>query len=1100
MLGLLAGCRDAGPPPLFRLVDPAESGVTFANTIATSDAVNVATDVYVYNGAGVAIGDVDNDGLADLFFSGNQVSSRLYRNTGNLRFEDVTSRAGVATDRWATGAAMADVNADGWLDIYVSVAGPPSSRPEQRANYLFLNNRDGTFTESAATLGVADRGFTTHAVFLDYDRDGCLDLFVLNNSPEDFSRSEMEAHPAARRVSPDGIPQLYRNGCRGAFTNVSERAGLLRTLGYGLGVVATDIDRDGWTDIFVSNDAAPNDVLYVNTGRGTFVDRRAEWLRHSSLAGMGVDIADVNNDGWPDILQADMLPPDPERRKRMSGFMSYGGLLENRGRGRRDDWSANTLQLSHGRTRDGRVVFSDVADIAGVARTDWSWSTLLADFDNDGWKDIFIANGYPKAVNDFDYQTAALAARRSRDTAQGRRRGLELLAQVHTYRLPNHAFRNTGGVRFTEETRAWGMEQPSFSYGAAYGDLNNDGRLDLVVSNIDAPAFIYENVGGRRDDTPPRHWLQVRLEGTSPNVRGLGAVLTVSAGGARQYVTQTPYRGYMSSMDDRVHFGLGDAMRVDTLEIVWPDQRRQVLLNVAVDRLITLRQSDAAPGAPAGADTATMFEPARALPHRHQAGTLVDYGIQPLLPYMISRQGPPIAVADVNGDGLDDVFVGGGPRAAGRLLGQRADGRFVPDPRQPWGADSVQEDWGARFFDANGDGRPDLYVASGGYHLGPASRLLQDRLYINEGGRFRRDTAALPEMLTSTAVVEAGDFTGDGRPDLFVGGRLSPRNYPFPARSYLLRNDGGRFTDVTPHLAPELVEPGGMVTGAAWLDFDGDARLDLVTVGEWMPIRLFRNEGARFREVTGETGMSSTTGWWSGLAAGDFDGDGRADLIAGNLGLNHSYRASPDRPFGIRAGNFSGAGGQPPAIVLTETVNGVEVPYHGLVPLGREIYTLGVQFTSYRAFARASLDQVLGREALERSLHYRAETFASAFLHNQGGGKFTATPLPDLAQVAPIRAIVTHDVDGDGRLDAIVGGNRYDEEPNITRSDASVGLWLRSDGQGALQAVPPRESGLVIDGQVGSMAVVTTTRGPALVVGVTGDTVRVIPIRPQRRQ
>ncbi|MDQ3996261.1 MAG: VCBS repeat-containing protein, partial [Gemmatimonadota bacterium] len=898
----VAGCTGDRDRPLFRLLSPEQTGVTFANTITTNDSVNVQTDVYVYNGAGVAVGDVDRDGLPDIFFSGNMVSSRLYLNKGQMRFEDITERAGVATKRWATGATMVDINNDGYLDIYVSVSGPEWSKPTDRQNLLFINNGDRTFTEAGAQYAVADTGFTTHAVFLDYDGDNCLDLFLLNNSPRDFSRGEAIRNPMGiRGDTPGSYNQLYRNSCRGTFSNVSDEAGILRVAGYGLGVVVSDLNRDGRPDIYVSNDGAPNDVLYVNNGNGTFADKAARSLKHASHAGMGVDIADFNNDGWPDILQLDMMPRALSRRKRTSGYMTYASLLESRARGFRDDYSINTLQLSNGITNDGDVIFSDIARLAGVAATDWSWGALFADFDNDGYKDIFISNGYPKAANDLDYQAAVSSARRSASRAANgngsRPAALGLLDALHGYAEPNYIFRNAGDLTFVDKTKAWRMDRPSFSYGVAYGDLNNDGRLDLVVNNIDAPAFIYENVGPRDD---AHHYLQIRLRGEPPEPSGIGAQVVVTAGGQKQHLYHTPYRGYMSTMDDRLHVGLGRARRVDTLEVVWPDGRYQLLTGLDANRLLTLEQAAATRkkelgDVPRAQDRLFQpLDPDRGLTYEHRVRAPVDYAVQPLLPYMISRQGPPLAVGDVDGDRLDDVFVGGGPGSPGQLFLQRKDGSFVSSfAGQPWAADTAHEDWGALFFDANGDGRLDLYVASGGYHVAPSSPLLQDRLYMNQGGgRFVRDASALPAVLTSTSAVRAGDFTGDGRPDLFVGGRLTPRQYPFPARSYLLRNDGGRFTDVTAQVAPELLDPGGMITDAVWVDFDGDRQLDLVTVGEWMPIQFFRNRERRFDNVTRGTRLPPLRGWWYSVAAGDFDADGRPDLVAGNIGLNHTYTTS----------------------------------------------------------------------------------------------------------------------------------------------------------------------------------------------------------------
>ena len=1103
----LAGCAGGGSDhALFKLLSPDQTGVTFANTITTNDSLNVQNDVYVYNGAGVAVGDIDNDGLADIFFAGNMVSSRLYLNKGQMKFEDITARSGTTTKRWATGATIVDVNGDGYLDIYVSISGPEWSKPEDRANLLFINNKNRTFTESAASYGIADTGFTTQAAFFDYDRDGCLDLFLLNNSPKDFARG-VSSHPSGMRgQTPGSFNELYRNDCPNGkpakFTNVSAKAGILRDAGYGLGVAISDLNGDGWPDIYVSNDGTPNDVLYINNGNGTFTDKAARWLKHTSTAGMGIDIADFNNDGRPDILQVDMLPRDLSRRKRMSGFTTYGTLIESQAQGFRTDYTANSLQLNNGVTGDGDVIFSEIGRLAGVDRTDWSWSALFADFDNDGQKDIFISNGYPKAVNDLDYQTAMIALRSHGTAAAAVKARLDLLKQLPAYSESNYVFRNAGDLTFSDKTKEWGFDRAGFSYGAAYADLDNDGKLDLVINNIDAPAFIYHNVA---PSDSAHHYLDINLLGEPPRGKtaGIGARLIATAGGKKQYLYYTPSRGYMSSMATPAHFGLGSARRVDSLEIEWPDGRYQLLTGLSVDRILTVKASDATkkPAALAPQSTVRMFEPMdarRGLAYKHQASTLVDYGVQSLLPYMPSRQGPPLAVGDVNNDGLQDVYIGGTAGVGGKLFIQQKDGRFVASTEgQPFAADKAYEDWGALFFDANGDGLPDLYVASGGYQLAPASPLLQDRLYINKGGgRFVRDYHALPEMLTSTGTVRAGDFNGDGRPDLFVGGRLSPRNYPAPARSYVLRNDGGHFTDVTKEVAPELINPGGMITDALWIDFDGDKRLDLVTAGEWMPIEFYRNDGKRLLDVTQSTGLPPGRGWWYSLAAGDFDNDGRPDIVAGNLGLNYSYTSSRNNKFGIYAADLTGNGTTD--IILTQQIDGTEYPLAGLAPLGESIYTLGMRFPTYASFSQVTIPQLLSQAQLKKALHYETDSFASVYLHNQGGGRFNAWSLPNLAQISPIKGMIAHDVDGDGNLDLIVAGNLFDAEPNTPRADAGNGLWLRGDGKGHFTPVPPSESGLLAPHNVSGLASINTPTGMAILVANTGDSLQAFKIRKRR--
>ncbi|TVQ04905.1 MAG: hypothetical protein EA359_04920 [Balneolaceae bacterium] len=1088
---------------LFQKLDPDQTGITFENTITTNDRVNAQTDAFIYNGAGVAIGDINNNGLPDIFFSGNMVSSKLYLNLGDMQFEDITERAGLATSAWATGASMVDINNNGYLDIYVSVSGPEWSTPEERANLLFLNNGDGTFREAASEFNIHDTGFTTHAVFFDYNGSGYLDLFLLGNSPGEFRRGESGMVTFGERSNdPYGFDQLYRNNGDGTFTNVSEEAGILKRLGYGLGVVATDLNGNGWPDIYVSNDITPNDVLYINNGDGTFTDRAADFLRHTSFAGMGIDIADFTNNGWPDILQSDMMPEHLPGRKRMSGSTTYSGFMDLRRLGYFHHYNQNTLQMNHGVDDDGNIIFSEIARMAGVAYTDWNWTVLFGDYNNDGFKDVFATNGYPKAVNDFDYLSDMHNARRLGDPQRIREREREILRNIHSYNVPNYIFRNNGDLTFTNKTVEWGLNHPGYSYGAAHADLNNNGRLDLVVNNINATAFVYENVAPEGESS---HYLQIKLNGDYPNLRGIGAKIFLWANGQKQYIYHSPYRGYMSTMDGRVHFGLGEAEWADSLKIIWPDGRQQLLKDIPSNQVISLHQSEAVhdifEDPVSKRNKATYFhsiDPASiglTFIHRddHQS---VDYSVQSMLHYMVSRQGPPIAVGDITGNGFDDLYIGASAGFPGKLYFQQDDGTFIEAPnQQPFEADRNHEDWGAVFFDANSNGLLDLYVASGSYHTSPVSSLLQDRLYINYGnGRFLRDNSALPQMLTSTSAIAVGDYTGNGLPDLFIGGRLTPRDYPKPSRSYILRNDGGRFTDITREAAPVFIEPGGMITSAVWVDLNGNGKNDLVTAGEWMPVQFFENTGNKLQNITSGTKLPPNNGWWYSIAAADFTGNGYPDILAGNLGLNHSYTTSPESRFGMVAADFSG--NRETDIILTREIGENQYPFHGLAYYGREMEMIAATFTSFESFSTANLRRIFGSSGLNEALHFQSDTFASAIFKNLGDGTFSRHPLPNEAQVSPIKGMVIDDVTGDGNSDVIIAGNMYHSEPNIARADAGNGLLLKSNGDGLFQPVPVLQSGLLAPGDVRTLALINTPEGKVLLVGNNNGSLQYFRVQP----
>ena len=1081
---ITSACSRDKHTPMFIEMKPSETGVYFENTITASDSVNAQTDSFIYNGAGVAIGDINNNGLPDIFFSGNMVSSKLYLNLGDFKFEDITESAGITTSQWITGASMVDINNNGYLDIYLSVSGPEWTAPEERANKLFLNNGDNTFREAASEFNIDDKGFTTHAVFLDYNKNGYLDLFLLGNSPGEFGRGDSGRMSfGARNPNPNGFDQLYRNNGDGTFTNVSEEAGILRRLGYGLGVVVTDINNNGWPDIYVSNDITPNDIFYVNNGDGTFTDRAGDWIRHSSFAGMGMDIADITNNGWPDILQTDMDPKELSIRKRVSGSTTIESREDLQRRGYFPHYNHNVLQYNQGINDDGDLIFSQISRMAGVSRTDWSWAVIFGDYNNNGLKDLLVTNGYPKAVNDFDYFRLMNSARRLPNREMVQEREFEILDQIYSFKVSNYIFQNNGDLTFKNVTEDWGLYFEGFSYGAARADLNNNGRLDLVINNINSPAKIYRNAGPELDSenefSDKNNFLQIILNGEVPNRRGIGSKIYLYAGGVQQYLYHNPYRGYMSTMDDRAHFGIGHHSTIDSLKIIWPDDRIEIIYDLEPNQFITLTQSNSTqtkfqlfPSIDRDRRPFLKMDASSILDYVHRDNfNMFDYSLQPLMPYLISKQGPVIAVSDVNGNGLDDIFIGGERNIPGSLYLQQPNGSFIEADIVAFSEDSGHTDWGAHFFDFNDNGYPDLYVASGSYQSAPHSDTLQDRLYLNQGdGQFIRSKNVMPEINTPTSAIVSGDFTGNGHIDLFVGGRISPGNYPLPVRSYLLENRGETFVDITADWLPDLLEPGGMITDALSFDFTGNGLSDLITAGEWMELHLYENNGAGFNKVNDQQNLPPLTGWWFSLQAGDFNGNGLTDFAAGNLGLNYSYKTDELGKFGVYAADFSENGVTD--IILTEEVDGRDYPYYGLALLGREMIPIATAYESFESFSKVSIDQIFGTERVNRATQLKADTFASAWFENNGDGTFTYHKMPNHAQMSAIHTMQSIDITGNGCDDLIIAGNILHTEPNTAPLDAGSGLLMRCSLSGEFNPLSVMESGLFTPGDVRNLSII----------------------------
>lgn len=1083
------------PPALFELLPPATTGVTFENRLPDDSTFTLLDYLYYYNGGGVAVGDVNGDGLPDLYFSSNVGPNRLYLNKGNYKFEDVTERAGVqGPPGWKTGVTMADVNGDGRLDIFVSAV---DYRTMHGHNVLYINNGDGTFTDRTHEFGLDYEGYATQAVFFDYDGDGDLDLYLQSHSTD----TERAIGVAARRDvrNPRTGGRLYRND-GGHFTDVSAQAGIYASSeGFGLGVVASDLDGDGCPDLYVANDFQENDYLYHNNCDGTFTETITRATKHTSRFSMGVDAADINDDGRPDVFVADMLPEREDILKTSASSESFDLFNLRLRAGYHPQYARNTLQLN----RDGSR-FSEIGYLAGVYATDWSWAPLFADFDNDGHKDLFVTSGIYRRPNDLDYiNYVGNQAVQAEMVTGGPAASLRVLQHMPQVPLRNHVFRNLGNLTFADMSEQWGFDRRGFSNGAAYVDLNNSGALDLVVNNLNGPAAIYRNHAREQNGNG---YLTVTLRGEGLNTGGIGAKVLVARHGTTQLLEAMPTRGFLSSVDPRLHFGLGRDSVVDSITVVWPDRRYQRLRHVAANRMLVLSQADASgrydfarsldtrgSAGPLFADVTDSLS----VPYRHRENAFNDFDREPLMPHQLSTEGPALAVGDVNGDGLDDLYVGGAKWQPGRLLLQQRDGSFRVSEQPAIAADSIAEDVDAVFFDADGDGHPDLLVVSGGNEFSGTAEQLRPRLYLNDGhGHFRRAVDALPNVFENGSCVVVGDFDGDGHPDLFIGGRVVAGKYGLSPTSHLLRNDGhGHFTDVTLSLAPSLARA-GMVTSAAWVDYDGDGRLDLVVVGEWMPIRVFHQEpNGHFVERTAAAGLAGTEGWWNTVTAVDVNGDGRPDLVLGNLGLNSYITASRQQPARLYVHDFGGNGALEQ--ILTFYKHGVSYPLAGRDELVRLIPSLRSRYPSYRDYGASRIEDIFPPGELARATVLQAHTFASSVAINNGNGTFTLRPLPIEAQFAPVYAALADDFDGDGRLDLLLAGNFYGVPPNQGRYDASYGTLLRGTGGGQFQAVDLQATGVVLDGQVRHMQRLrSATRGRLIVVARNDDRLQLL--RPLR--
>lgn len=1059
---------------LFNSIPKEQSGVTFVNQITDNMQLNYFQFDAMYQGGGVGVGDFNNDGLPDIFFCGNQVSDQLYLNKGDFKFENITASAGIQADNsWSTGVAVADVNGDGWLDIYVSKF--LFNDKALLANRLYINNKNNTFTESAAAYGIDDKGYSIQSNFFDYDKDGDLDLYVCNQPPNAANLRKQLGNKKHFQFT----DRLYRNESNGKFTEVTEAAGITN-FSFSLSATVSDLNKDGWLDIYVGCDYEEPDFYYQNNGDGTFTDVAHTALRHMSNFTMGSDIADFNNDGWADIYTPDMVASDNLRLKsNMSGMNpeKFWSLAAN---GYHYQYMFNSLQMNN-----GNGTFSEIAQMAGASSTDWSWSALLSDLDNDGFKDLVVTNGLLKDMsnNDFRNNMKKYIAQKKAEAAQAgttpQINPLELLAQAPSQRIANYVFKNNKDLTFKDRSDDWGFNFSGWTQGAAYADFDNDGDLDLVTNNMNDPASIYQNT---LSDNKINNYLKVKLKGTGKNPFGYGSRVTIRLkDGSQQMAEVSPVRGFLSSSESILHFGLGDLDVISSVEVAWANGQQSMLSQTNVNQLLEIDQSKASAKGNPPTPSSPIFAKSNpaSLPYAHKENTFDDYVNEILLPYKLSHLGPKIAKADINNDGLDDIYITGASGQAGGMYLQQSDGSFSEVSKSTWAASAKSEETNALFFDADGDKDMDLYVTCGGNEFRPGDKLHQDRLYINEGiGRF--SPAKLPSLTGSHSIAAAGDMDGDGDLDLFIGNRNIPGRYGYTGESILLKNDNGNFTKVDQSFAPGLADV-GMVTDAAWFDYDKDNRMDLVISGEWMPLTVFQNNGDGLHNATTDLGLQNSSGWWNTLDLADMDNDGDLDIIAGNLGTNIKYKASEKEPFKLYAKDFDKNGSNDVYLGYYDS-DGVCYPVRGRECSSQQMPFVKEEFGTYNAFANADIESVLGKRK-EGAILKECKIFESTYFENTGG-KFKIHKLPNAAQLSPVHGIEHADVNADGQLDLVLAGNYYQREVETTRSDAGIGTVLLGKGDGTFEALAPGNTGLKAYGDVRDLALLRSANNKkVLVVG-----------------
>ena len=1075
---------------LFSLVSPASSHIYFNNQITESETLNLISYQYLYNGGGVAMGDLNNDGLPEIYFAGNMTGDKLYLNKGNFLFEDISDQSGIVKNTdpmavgWSSGVTMADINADGLLDIYVCKSG---KYPEdERRNKLFINNGNLTFTEQSNQFGIDDPAYSTQASFFDYDLDGDLDLFLLNhclNQQKNFIVDEVR-----KQRDPFGGNKLYKNE-NGFFKDVSAEAGIDGSpLNFGLGIITGDFNNDLLPDIFVTNDFQERDFLYFNNGNGTFTEKLTSSFQHTSQFSMGADLADINHDGFPDLIVCDMLPEDNHRQKLLKGPSRYDAYQLAVDYGLYHQVMRNTLQINNG---DGS--YSEIGQFAGVSATDWSWAPLFADFDNDGYQDLYITNGFRRDFTNMDFIKYTYADEEKKAAEAGKPINYyELIQKMPSVKLPNYMYKGNASLQFENKINDWGFGQASFSNGAAYGDLDSDGDLDLAVNNINDTAFIYQN---HANEISKNKFLEFKITGAGKNIFAIGTKIIVTADGKIFMREITPTRGYQSSVDYKIIIGLGEIAFAD-IEILFPSGKSIVFKKHPTSSTITADEKDAVfikkenRIQPLFTDVTSSWK----LIHTDLEENYIDFKREVLLPHKLSEPGPEMAAGDVNGDHLPDLFIGGSKNKKARLYIQDEEGKFFPLLNSPWNADSAYEDAGICMFDADGDKDNDIYVTSGGNEFENNSPFYQDRLYMNDGsGSFSKAINALPQINISKSCVRAADFDDDGDMDLFVGGKLISGKYPLAPQSFLFENissDGNvLFKNVTSAICPGLLNA-GMVNDAIWVDLNKDDRKDLIVVGEWMPVRIYLNTKTGFKDATDQFGLKNTTGWWNCIQSGDFDNDGDPDFIIGNRGLNNRIHASVNQPASIYISDFDRNGSLDPVFCYYFN-DGKSHPVASRDDLLDQVNPLRKKFIYYADYADATIESIFPKADFTTVPVFKTEEFASVYLENNKGA-FEIKQLPPEAQWSSINCMAIKDFNSDGNLDVILAGNDLGMVPELGRMDAGTGLLMLGDGKGNFIPQSAMQSGIKILGQACNMQIMKLQSETYIVISKNKMPVQVV--------